>query len=433
MNANSSSRHISTAGLYDVVVCGGGPAGWVAAVAAARQGAHTALIERFGFLGGTATAGLVVPISGFYKNGRRVVGGIPYEFVKTLERYGAAQFEMPKGHVSVDTEYYKLIAQRMVLAAGVDLYTNSYLSGAACEDGIVKEVRIENKSGTEIIPGRYFVDATGDGDLCALTGMPMRETAVPQPLSLCFELSDVDCSTPLLHSFIHHDGKNGSHSCNSEIRSFLEEVYCSGGPLFGGPWFNTMLRGSALAVNVTRNSASVLSSREYTAGECQLREDMFRITELLREKYPEFRNCHISASAANAGVRESRHLEGAYTLTGGDILAGTHFDDTIAFCSHPMDIHKPDSAAQELIELNQAGSIPYCCLYAQGFDNILAAGRIISADAEAYASIRVQATAMAIGQAAGTAASLGCRFDFPVSTLPVNDLRAALAAAQAVL
>ena len=118
--------------------------------------------------------------------------------------------------------------------------------------------------------------------------------------------------------------------------------------------------------------------------------------------------------------RSSRHIS----------TAGPY---TIAFCSHPMDIHKTDSAAQELIELNQAGSIPYRCLYAQGFDNILAAGRIISADAEAYASIRVQATAMAIGQAAGTAAALGYRFDFPVSTLPVNDLRAALAAAQAVL
>ena len=113
---------------YDVIVCGGGPSGWVAAVAEARLGCRTALIERFGFFGGTATAGLVVPISGFFKNGSRVVGGIPWEFEQEMERHGAAFAEMPKGHISVDTEYYKLIAQRMVLDSGVVVYTNSLVS-----------------------------------------------------------------------------------------------------------------------------------------------------------------------------------------------------------------------------------------------------------------------------------------------------------------
>ena len=123
-------KEVPVVGRYDVVVCGGGPAGWVAAVAAARQGCRTALVERFGFFGGAATAGLVMPISAFYNNGQRVVGGIPWAFVQELVRLGAAQVELPKGHISADPEYYKLAAQRLVLEAGAVVYTNSYLSGA---------------------------------------------------------------------------------------------------------------------------------------------------------------------------------------------------------------------------------------------------------------------------------------------------------------
>ena len=108
--------------VYDTVVCGGGPSGWIAAISAAREGEKVALIERFGFFGGAATANFVVPISGFYKNGQRVIGGIAWEFIEKLLEEKAALIELPKGHISVNTEYYKLIAQRMVLASGVHVY-----------------------------------------------------------------------------------------------------------------------------------------------------------------------------------------------------------------------------------------------------------------------------------------------------------------------
>lgn len=418
---------------FDVVVCGGGPAGWVSAVASARLGARTALIERFGFLGGTATAGYVVPISGFYKNGELVVGGIPYLFAKDLESMGAAQFEMPKGNLSINTEYYKLLAQRMVLDAGVNLYTNSCVISAETEGSAVRSVKINSKNGVETVRAKYFVDATGDGDLCSYVGMPMWSRDDPQPISLCFVLSGVDCTTELLKNSIHHDGKDGSRSCNSEIRSFLTSVLDGSGTLFGGPWFNTLLCGDSVAVNVTRSNARVLNAREYSLAECQLREDMFKITQLLKERFPEFRNCQISVSACNAGVRESRHLQGAYILTGDDLLNSVSFADTIAMCSHPMDMHDPNSSAQELFDLNKAGSIPYRCLYARDFSNILAAGRIISANVPAYASIRVQATAMAIGQASGTAAALCANLGYSVESLPVEKLQETLLANGAII
>ena len=128
---------ISVGEEYDVVVCGGGPAGWVAAVSAARCGCRTALIERYGFLGGTATAGLVVPLSGCYFQGKRVTGGIAWEFVEELEKLGAASVELPKGHISYHPEYYKLVAQRMVRDSGVVLHTNTTLVDCVVENGTV--------------------------------------------------------------------------------------------------------------------------------------------------------------------------------------------------------------------------------------------------------------------------------------------------------
>ena len=413
-------------GKYDVVVCGGGPAGWAAATEAARSGAKTAVLDRFGFFGGTAAAGLVVPISGYFNHGQRAVGGIAWEFENELEKTGSALVELPNGHVSADPEYYKLIAQRMVLQSGADTYTNSYLSGVIkSSETRVSAVIIENKNGTEVLEGKYFVDATGDGDLLAMAGAEMTEADAPQPLSLCFELTGVDTSTPLLKDCIHH---NKARSVNTVIHEFLAEENKNGRiASFGGPWFNTLLHGDRLAVNVTRAFASATDNRAYSAAEMQMREDMFAITELLRSKYPEFRSCVISSSAVSAGVRESRHLRGEVTLTGEDLLQGVHFPDSIARNAHPVDIHSSADGGQIVKEMPQAGYIPYRCLVTSALENVIASGRMISADREAHASIRVQATCMATGQAAAAAAVLCCRAGVPFTGADVPALQAKLA------
>ena len=427
MNSINITKSIPVVGSYDVVVCGGGPSGWVAAVAAARAGRRTALIERYGFLGGTASRGYVVPIRGFDKNGERVVGGIAWEFVQKRIDEGAAQLEFPKGHVSFDTEYYKLIAQRMVLDAGVDVYCNSYLSGAVRDCRRISAVYFNNKNGTEAIEGDYFIDATGDGDLCAYAGITMDISGEPQPMSFCFQLSDADVTTPLLGDCIHHNGVGGKASCNAVIRDYLNELYNDGkAPMFGGPWFNTLMKGNRLAVNVTRNSASVLDNRAFSKGEFQMREDMFRIVELLREKFPEFKNCVISSSPVNAGVREGRHLHGLHLLTGQEILEPVVFEDSVARASHAMDLHKSDSTAQVLRQLPQAGYVPYRSLISEESDNLIVAGRILCADEMAHATVRVQATAMAIGEAAATAAAMCCDGKTSILDVDTSELRARL-------
>ena len=170
MRTLTYSKMVPIVGQYDVIVCGGGPAGFVAAISAARMGCRTALVERLGYFGGTATAGLVMPISGFYHNGERVIGSIPWEFIQRMQERNGAVVELPKGHISANIELYKLVAQQMLLEAGVALYTNCYLSRCVMDGDRVTGILMESKNGTEGLLGRCFIDATGDGDLLAFAG-----------------------------------------------------------------------------------------------------------------------------------------------------------------------------------------------------------------------------------------------------------------------
>ena len=429
-----TESNIPTVGKYDIAVCGGGPAGFVAAISAARCGRRVALIERYGFVGGTATAGYVVPISGFYFKGERVVGGIAWEFVERLKRLDAALVELPHGHISVNVEYYKLIAMEMLLEAGVELYTNSYLIDVERNGDCVSRVIFASKNGTEALDADCFIDATGDGDLCHLSGVPMLESSgTMQPISLCFVLTGVDTDTELLRDCIHHDGKNGRRSCNQTIRDYLLSCAEQEPDLqFGGPWFNVLLKGDSLAVNMTRACADATDRAAYTAAEIRLRKDMFRLVELLRQKYPEFRQCEIVASGVNAGVRESRHVKGVHTMSLSDVMDGTAFDCPVAHCAHPMDIHAAKGAGQQLTQLKTDCYVPHEALVAKGFPNLIAAGRCISAEREPYASLRVQATCMSIGEAAGLMADLVCD-GAAADALPTEKLKRSIAQRNFVL
>lgn len=418
------NKEIKVVGSYDTVVCGGGPAGWVAAVSSARAGKKTALIERYGFIGGTATAGYVVPISGFFFNGKRVVGGIAWEFVERLEKLDAAFVEYPKGHVSVNPEYYKLVAREMLQEAGVDLYTNSYFADCIKEGNKVTHVIINSKNGFEAIEGKIFIDATGDADLFFRAGAPMMEKKNElQPMSMCFVITGVDTSTELLKNCIHHDGKHGN-SLNREIHNYLTELgKTENVPQFGGPWFNVLLKGNSLAVNITRVQCDASSRQEYTEAEGRLHSDMFRFVDFLKAKYPEFKNAEIVVSGINAGVRETRNIKGVYTLTDEDFLNGKDYACPVAQCAHPMDIHKAKDDDQILIYLDKNSYVPYETMVSHTLDNVIAAGRCISAESKPYASLRVQATLMSIGECAGVAASLACDTNEAVYSLPLDSLK----------
>ena len=422
---NSLKERLKSAGKYDVAVCGGGPAGMIAAIAAARSGAKVALVERYAFLGGMATMGYVAPISEFAFNGERVIGGIPWEFMQRLEAMGGAFVEWPKGNVDFDIELYKLCAQRMLLEAGVELFMHSSLIGCEMEGKRLCSIIIENKNGLESIEAERFIDATGDGDLAWMAGVPMQSNPDGdlQPSSYCFVLSGVDTQSEMMKRYMYHSGKKGSSQC-TPVRERLLKAKEKGADLpdFGGPWFNSVMHEGSVAVNITRAAADSTDNRDFTRAECRLREDIFSFTEALRRYVPEFRNCYVSSTAPQAGIRESRRILGVHTVTAEEYVSGAKYDDSISRGAHQIDMHASKGSGQVLIKLEQAAYVPYRALIASGFPNLIVAGRCISADRKALASLRVQASCMGIGQAAGVAAaqslSQGCSVqDIDISAL----------------
>ncbi len=424
MNTISLNKTLAVREQYDCIVCGGGCAGFVAAISAARAGLRTALIERYSFLGGTATAGYVVPISGFYFKGTRVVGGIGWEFVEKLVARGAAIVELPKGHVSVHPEDYKVVAEQMVEEAGVDMYTNTVLIDCKTDGAKVTHVILSDKSGLYALAAKTFIDATGDGDLAYMAGAPMTviDRSSVQPMSLCFVMENADITTPLLKNCIHHNGIDAKQSVNTVIHEYL--VGCPDAPQFGGPWFNSLVRGNSVAVNITRAACDATDPRDYAAAERKLRRDMFAIMELLRARFPEFKDAAIVSSAINAGIRETRHLVGVETATLKDFLEGTTYPCPAAHSAHPMDIHDPKSSAQQLIHLEANAYVPCGSLVCAKLDNLIVAGRCLSSEPGPYASLRVQATLMSTGEAAGVMAALSQDSAAPVHALDQNKLSA---------
>ena len=421
-------KNIPVVGRYDVVVCGGGPAGFIAAIAAARKGASVALVEQYGFLGGMATTSYVAPLSVFTYKGRKVIGGIPWEFIERLEELGGGLIEKPLGNVAFDPELYKLLCQRMVLEAGVKLYLHSYLSGCVCGDGRISQVIIENKSGSQALEADVFIDCTGDADLAYMAGVPMQDKSGRplQPMSSYFILNGVDTDSPMVREAMHHNKQGENCYCLPMRKKMLELQEELDIPDFGGPWYCTTLHDGCVAVNVTRASADACDAEQLSAAECSLREDCFRMAGIFRKLFPEFRNCYVASVAVNGGVRETRNIKGMHVISAQEYLNACHYEDSISRGAHPIDIHASKGASQSVTFLEEPAYVPYRALIAEGFPNLLVAGRCLSADRVAFASLRVQASCMGSGQAAGVAAALASASGVSVQDVDVPSLVAEL-------
>ena len=407
MNTISYSKQIPVLEQYDVIVIGGGAAGIGAALAAAEKGAKTALVERFGFLGGMATAGFVNPMSEFSYNGRQVVGGIAWRFAQKLIAYGGGLVEEPRCNVSFNPEIYKLAAQDMLTEAGVKCYMNTVLLDCQMDGKTVKSVVVANKSGVAALEAKYFIDASGDADLCALAGVEfLPQVEAMQPGTLCFTLGGVKTETERMH-IIHQRNHRFNHQATF-VREPLLALREQGVdvPQFGGPWLATTLVPGSITVNMTRSAMNAVDSEDYQQAECRMRKDAFRLVALMKEHVEEFKDCYITSIATMAGIRESRRIKGVHVLTGTEYVKAFHFEDAIARSAHAVDIHLPGNDGQKLTFPEDAGFIPYRSLITETHPNLLAAGRCISADGEAFAAIRVQAPCMESGQAAGFAAAM---------------------------
>ena len=424
MESIQYEKRITATDKYDIVVCGGGPAGSGAAVAAAEQGMKTVLIERYGFLGGMATAGYVNPMSEFCYNGRRVSGGIPWRFAQALVAVGGGKLEEPRCNLSFNPEAYKVTAMEMVESSGVELRMNTRLVDCLCDHGNITAAIISDRDGMQAVRGRYFIDATGDAELSYMAGAKMLPESRPlQPGTLCFMMADVDTSTERMH-IIHQKNHRFNHQAMF-IREPLLALREQGVdvPQFGGPWLADTCEDGCITVNMTRSPMDARDREDYNRSETQMHRDALRLAGLLKEHVPEFAHAKIVSTAVMAGIRQSRRVKGIHVLNGEEYIHAVRFPDAVARSSHAVDIHLPDGEGQVLSFPDDAGYIPFRCLINDTHRNLFFAGRAISADEDAFAATRVQGPCMETGQAAGLAAAVCLLYGgMPVQETPVDKL-----------
>ena len=414
--AAAPSRNLRTG----VCVVGGGPAGFVAAIAAARNGAKVTLVESFGFPGGMATAGLVGPISKFNFGGKRVVGGIPWEFVERLAQSGGAITDLQKGNVPFEAETYRRVAREMLEEAGVKCLWQTQACGAPERgaDGAIRAVTLSTAGFFSRLEADVFIDCSASGVIVGHDGLGgFRSPAgAAQPLSLCFMLGGVD--TAKARVLVRNDNER---SANPVLRAALGEAMKSGLiKSFGGPWavWGSTIRPGFVSVNATRAVATdVTDPLEIAGATAQMRRDISVVIDVFRKADPAFRDAWLAETAATSGFRECREIKALHRVTADEFVSGECPADTIALAAHPMDRHLAGSSGQNLSFLKKPGAIPLAALISEKCPNLLAAGGLVAAEPAAFASMRVQAQCMAMGQAAGTAAAVSARNGTPVQAL----------------
>ena len=403
----------------EAIVCGGGPAGLCAAVAAAQEGADVLLIERYGFLGGVATAGLVTIFMPYYTGGEQIIKGLFQEMLDRLDAAGGWSHRHDDWTRSdaFDPEIMKLVAQEMLEEAGVRLRLHTMLVDAVADKGHVDRVLLASKSGWEAAEASLFIDATGDGDLAVRAGAEYEqgrpEDGLSQPMTLMFRMAGVD---------------EQRIPPREEINALYDEAKAAGeidNPRENVLWFYTTRPGE-IHFNTTRIiKRDGTSAADLTEAELEGRRQVKQMVHFLTEKVPGFENAHLIVTATQVGVRESRRITGEYVLTAADVLGARKFSDGIARGCYSIDIHNPEGTGTVIKELPEGESydIPYRCLCPRGFENLLVAGRPISATHEAHSSLRVMPIAAAIGEAAGVAAAMCVANEQTVPEVDVAALR----------
>ena len=388
---------------YDVLVVGAGSAGATAAVAAARTGARTLLVDRFGFLGGTSTA-VLDTFYAFYTPGQRpekVVSGIPDEVVSRLAENGMA-FERPNTYgagtgITYDPETLKRVWDELTAEAGVRTLLHSFAFAVAVDDGRVTGVDVATKSGVRRLEAAVVVDASGDADVCALAGAPFEPPGEGvQSLSTVFRMANVDV-------------EQAETVPKQELWERMREARDSGRyalTRIEGSVHRTPHEGVMMALLTRVRNVDATDADQLAAAEREGRRQAHEYFRFLRENVPGYERAVLVSTSPAIGVRESRRILGEHVLTAGEILSATTFPDQVARCGAPIEEHHAGEDTRWVYLADGATyGIPYRSLQPRGLENVLVAGRCFSATHDAHASARSMATCMAMGQAAGTAAA----------------------------
>lgn len=432
----------------DVLVVGGGPAGIAAAVGAASAGADVILAERYGFLGGNATAALVMPLMSFHTQsetferegtatlmptdhgpGHPVIAGVLLDMMERLVRAGGAiSPSLDTGYVvPFDPEVFKLVALQMLDDAGVKFLFHAFatdVAGRGLSDGVV----FETKSGPIVIRAKCVVDCTGDGDVAARAGADYEigraSDGLVQPMTLMFRIVDFHREAFSRYVEDRPDQWRGVHG----LWDFVEQATRNGDLdlaredilFFGTPHPNEV---SVNSTRVTRVLATDVWDMTYA--EWESRRQLRQLAAFFEKYVPGFEESYVAQSGVNVGVRETRRIMGEYKLTAEDLLSARKFDDVIAQGSYPVDIHNPEGKGTVLRKMpaGEAYDIPLRALIPKSIDGLVVAGRCISGTHEAHSSYRVMPIAMATGHAAGVTAAIAAdRHDIP-RNLPADTVQ----------
>ena len=444
---------------YDVFVAGGGTAGCIAAIAAARQGARVLLVEKQPVPGGTLTNGGIGLYSYFAAVGadggaRRVVGGLPWELAQRLqEEQGATGFIPSPGdrhsipyRFVADHEVYKGVISEMLLQSGADVLLQTQLAGAEREDGRIASVLIAGKDGVESVRAGTYVDATGDGDLARFAGCEQREIwqhyteVCGAPTGLVFGMDGVDFDELLrenpgsafsLADDVSPSGERVRRVAFSHARERGRYAPLAALDINYFTTIQSLHEGEATYINNSRGVV-IDGSRAWdlSRGELEMRVRVMRMAQALRQCVPGFERAHLSWAATQLGVRASRVTVCDKMISQSEISAAARFPDEIGLYGfHDLSPKRPEC------QVGPPGfyGLPYRMPLPAGCTDLLMAGRCVTADVEAHMSTRNTVACMLMGEAAGTAAALCARLGTDTRGLPYGRLREALLGAGAIL
>ena len=436
---------------FDVVVAGGGTAGVVAAIAAARNGAKTALLEGKGYTGGTVVEGgtalhsffnLWKPFPGVEK--RQVVKGIAQDIIDRLLIIGGTT-----GHgdvtgkidydcvcTAIDTELYKLVVLEMLSEAGVSVFTNTLVAGAVKKGSSIESVIAQSRMGRELFSGKCFIDSTAYGDLSAYAGAEFKELN-DHPVCNSMGLGNVNIEK--LYSYLvkknalgdlaygTRDGREGEiirigSESGYTIRGKLPQEFVDGIVKLGSGLITTTVHDNYLMfikVNY-KLPVSPTNRDEVAKAELIIRQNQFKTLELFRKYLPGCENAFIARTSPSLNIRRGRTITCDYDISLSDVIEARHFDDEV------MVYGFHDSAPRYQIKNGGTYGLPYKALRVKNIDNLLASGMLITSDFQAHMSTRNTVCCMGQGQAAGTAAALCASKNYGTRELPYNDLRIAL-------
>lgn len=446
-------RRAWVAARTDVLVVGGGPAGLGAAVGAAQAGARVILAERYGFLGGNATAALVMPLMSFHTQGpviqrrlrtsllpqdhgegKPVIAGVLAQFLdKLIHAGGAVRPSLGTGYVvPFDPEAFKLTALELLDEAGVEFLFHAWASDVIA-DGGARAVAFQTKSGPIVIEADTVVDCTGDGDVAALAGAPFEvgreKDGLVQPMTLMFRMARFERLAFEAYVREHPEDWRDVYGLWDLIRKASERGELDL-PRKDILFFATPHEGE-ISVNSTRVKRVLgIDVWDLSLAEWESRRQMRQIVAFFRKYVPGFERAYAIQSGVQIGVRETRRILGDYQITVDDVLTARKFPDAIARSTYPVDIHDPEGGGTILkrIPAGEAYDIPLRALLPKRTDFLLTAGRCISGTHAAHSSYRVMPTAMATGHAAGVCAALAARRRCPPREVPPEDVQQELMA-----